>query len=279
MVYMTFNSSCSYAGVANMLAQFGCATDDRTIAMGMHLPFLFTREGEVYMAGPMLQSAEWFNLYLNPIGFMMRETAVPAAALYTYLMKHQTAMLGIELEKGSKHAVVFTGIADGKLSLLNNKRKDDSSPERFLFTKSELAERVAPTVTVATLERISPVSVEFSERFRHSVCVIRENVADIRAVCESCETVGALRKKLNTLFRPLLLDGITMLSLLGKAELAGTFTALQTQFLRALRRDADTEILLGEHLSADDLERAAERYIELIETESASCQTGVGGIR
>ena len=64
-----------------------------------------------------------------------------------------------------------------------------------------------------------------------------------------------------------------------KAELAETFTALQTQFLRALRQDADTEILLGEHLSADDLERAAERYIELIETESASCQTGVGGIR
>ncbi len=71
MKYMTFNFSCSYAGVANMLEQYGIDTDDRSIAMGMKLPYLFAYENGVYMAGPMLQSAAWFNLYLNPIGFEM----------------------------------------------------------------------------------------------------------------------------------------------------------------------------------------------------------------
>ena len=80
MVYMTFNSSCSYAGVANMLAQYHFAVDDRTIAMDMRLPYLFTYEDGIYMAGPMLQSADWFNLYLNPVGFHMIETAVSAEA-------------------------------------------------------------------------------------------------------------------------------------------------------------------------------------------------------
>ena len=47
MKYMTFNSSCSYAGVANMLAQYHFAVDDRTIAMGMKLPYLFTYEDGV----------------------------------------------------------------------------------------------------------------------------------------------------------------------------------------------------------------------------------------
>lgn len=42
MKYITFNSACSYA------------------------------------AGPMLQSARWFNLYLHPPGFHMEKRAVPA---------------------------------------------------------------------------------------------------------------------------------------------------------------------------------------------------------
>ena len=52
-----------------MLAQYHFAVDDRTIAMDMRLPYLFTYEDGIYMAGPMLQSADWFNLYLNPVGF------------------------------------------------------------------------------------------------------------------------------------------------------------------------------------------------------------------
>ena len=54
MKYMTFNSSCSYAGVANMLEQYGVDVEDRIIALGMKLPYLFAQEGGVYMAGPML---------------------------------------------------------------------------------------------------------------------------------------------------------------------------------------------------------------------------------
>ena len=41
MKYMTFNSSCSYAGIANMLEQDGVNTTDREIALGMKLPYLF----------------------------------------------------------------------------------------------------------------------------------------------------------------------------------------------------------------------------------------------
>ena len=39
--YMTFNSSCSYAGLANMLLRYGVDTQDREIARDMKLPFLF----------------------------------------------------------------------------------------------------------------------------------------------------------------------------------------------------------------------------------------------
>ena len=41
MKYMTFNSSCSYAGLANLLSFYGVDIEDREIALQMGLPFLF----------------------------------------------------------------------------------------------------------------------------------------------------------------------------------------------------------------------------------------------
>ena len=82
---MTFNFSCSYAGVANMLEQYGVDASARSIAMSMKLPYLFSCRDGAYMAGPMLQSAEWFNLFLHPIGFEMIEKEIPAAQVPGYL--------------------------------------------------------------------------------------------------------------------------------------------------------------------------------------------------
>ena len=99
--YMTFNSSCSYAGLANMLLRYGVDTQDREIARDMKLPFLFAYEEDEYRAGPMLQGAQWFNLYLHPRGLEMRETEVPAQSVAAYLRRQRTAMLGIRgIENG-----------------------------------------------------------------------------------------------------------------------------------------------------------------------------------
>ena len=91
MKYMTFNSSCSYAGIANMLERYGIETDDRSIAVAMNLPFLFSYSNGVYLSGPMLQTAEWFDLYLNPIGYQLIEKAVSADGIDKYLKTQKTA--------------------------------------------------------------------------------------------------------------------------------------------------------------------------------------------
>lgn len=51
MKYMTFNSSCSFAGIANMLERMGYAYEDYQVAAGMELPYIVARDNGGYIAG------------------------------------------------------------------------------------------------------------------------------------------------------------------------------------------------------------------------------------
>lgn len=268
MKYMSFNSSCSYAGVANMLEQYGVDTNDRAIAMGMKLPYLFAYEDNAYMAGSMLQSAEWFNLFLNPIGFEMSETGVPAEQVVDYLKQQKTAMLGLQVDENIKHAVVYTGSQDGKLVFQNNKWERDPAPAQLHLSDAEILNRIDSSVMVATLKNISPKEINLHSKLAASVSVIQQNLAEIKLVCTRQETVGALRSMLNTLFRPFLLDGITMLGLLGETELADKFSHIQKNFLNALRQDSAKVVVLAEHISMADLQSAVDEYVRLIVKEA-----------
>lgn len=268
MKYMTFNSSCSYAGVANMLDQYGVDTDDRIIAMGMKLPYLFSCENGIYMAGPMLQTAEWFNLYLRPVGFEMNEKEIPAPQVPEYLKQQKTAMLGLQVDENSKHAVVYIGTQDGKLVFLNNKWKHDPAPAQLMLTDAEILDRIGPSAMVATLEQIDPIPINLPWYISESIPTIQKNVAEIKDVCSSPKTVGELRSMLNTLFRPLFLDGITMLDLIGERDLTEKFTQVQRHFLNALRQNADVVVVLKEHIPMNVFEDAVDAYVNLISKES-----------
>lgn len=272
MKYMTFNSACSYAGVANMLELYGVETDDRTIALGMNLPYLFDSRDGAYLAGPMLQSAEWFNLYLNPIGYQLEEQTIPAETVTRYLKKQKTAMLGLRTETNGKHAFVYIGAEGDQFVFLNNKWRDETAPDKIRLTEEELRERIDSAVVVATLQKIRPASIDFSKRLKESVAALRSNLSDILELCEREESIEVLRSKLNTLFRPLLLDGITMLSLINETELAEIFTGLQRELLSALRQDPDKIIMLKNFLSIETLQSATERYIDLIVGIIGNCQ-------
>ena len=264
MKFMTFNSSCSYAGVANMLEQFGIDTCDRTIALEMKLPFLFSYCDGVYLSGPMLQSSEWFNLYLNPLGYEMEETILPADKLADYLKEQKTAMLGIKMGNAGKHAVIYTGVDSEHFVFLNNKWEAEDAPIEIRLTADELRQRVDEEAAVATLRQITPINIDLTEKIVASIPVLKANFAEIVELCDVEETVGTLRSRLNTLFRPLFLDGITMLSLVGETILAAEFTERQTELLTALRHSPTDKIMLKEYISIEKLRVSVEKYTDLI---------------
>jgi len=264
MKYMTFNSSCSYAGIANMLERYGIETDDRSIAVAMNLPFLFSYSNGVYLSGPMLQTAEWFDLYLNPIGYQLIEKAISADSIDEYLKKQKTAMMGIRLGETGKHAVVYIGTVSDSFVFINNKWENDDSPNEIRLSKEELQKIIDTEVMVATLQPIMPKSITFTPKLQSSISVLRENLEEIIALCDTEETVSNLRSKLNTLFRPLFLDGITMLQLIGETNLAKEFAKLQQELLSALRQEPQQKVILKEYLSIPKLQMSVEAYIQLI---------------
>lgn len=69
MKYMHFNSSFSFAGLANLLYFEGIDTEDFVIALAIDIAYLLGKDGASYLAGTMLQSKEIFDIYLNALGY------------------------------------------------------------------------------------------------------------------------------------------------------------------------------------------------------------------
>ena len=267
MKYMTFNSSCSYAGIANMLEQYGVNTTDREIALGMKLPYLFFYDDGTYVSGPMLQKAEWFNIYLNSIGFQLVEKKISADKVVDYLKDQKTAMLGIKMGNAGKHAIVYKGMEADELVFINNKWEKEEVPSEIKFVEGELREKIDAEVVVAILQTINATKVCMIEKLEASLVVLQANVLEIIELCNKEVTVGYLQSKLNTLFRPLFLDGITMLNLIGETEASDAWKVMQGDLLGALRQDKNQSIRLGEFISADKLQVLAQGYAELIRRE------------
>ena len=262
---MTFNSSCSYAGIANMLEQYEINTSDRSIALAMKLPYLFFYCDGVYLSGTRLQSAEWFNLYLNPIGYELIEKIIPVEEVTRYLKLQKTAMLGISVKNGGKHAIVYTGMESNQFIFLNNKWEKEESPEKLQFTEDEIKAKLDSLVMIATLNKVYPTKVNFVDKLRDSITILQKNLEDIIELCYTKETIEVLRSQLNKLFRPLFLEGISMLNMIEETELANDFESLQQELLATLKQDSNHIIFLKDYISIDKLKISVEKYIGLIE--------------
>ena len=262
MKYMTFNSSCSYAGVANLLELEGVETEDRQIALDMGLPFLFSFTDGAYCSGPMLQTAEWFNLYLRPRGFCMTETKLLREDVPEFLEGIPSAMLGIWKPSGGKHAVVYTGKREERWSFINNRRQESSEPETMSLSREELVQRLDSAVAVARLQRAFPLEVDLQPYFKNSLSVLRRLKRDIISFSTREQAPRDLRAARESLFRAILLDGITMLELIGETGLRKRLQSIQKDFLDTLRENQP--LILADRISVNDLSEAIDAYATLI---------------
>lgn len=262
---MTFPRSCAYAGLSNLLADFGVETDDRQIVLELNLPYQLRCSNGVFYAGTMLQSPKWFNRYLMPRGLEFAQEQIPSEQLPSFLQRlERQCMLGIQIENGHKHAVLYQPERADCFTLWNNAPADSGAPAYFSFTAEELAERVDDPVTVGYL---IPFSGSFTQRdpvldCKHSLACLSKYWRAMCCVWGKPTASSALSEKLDPVFAAFFLDIPIMMELIGQQKLAGEIISLRTRFLEALKQPE--EICLSEHISPYELAQAFIDYRSLL---------------
>ena len=96
--------------------------------------------------------------------------------------------------------------------------------------------------------------------------VLRQLKGDIAAFSSRGQTPLDLREARESLFRAVLLDGLTMLELIGETELWKRLKSIQKDFLDALRENQP--LILTDWISVKDLSQAIDAYITLISNQA-----------
>ena len=262
MKYMHFNSSCSYAGVANMLEMLGYDTEDYKIALDMGLPYLlrYDMESEAYQAGPMLQSAEWFNLYLRPRGFEYREQRMEKFKVPDYLRPGM--MLGIQVTPKSKHAVVFLEKKENSYVFLNNKWEESEEPDVLKLSEEECLEHLPEQVMLGYVEQCEVLTIDMQPYYEEALETWEKLRKELHVFVSAVRTSEELKASMNRLFRPLLLDGLSMAKLLKDEELAGKLEIMQQKFLGIVRRNQ--EVCPAEEISCGEIDWVVARFVGMI---------------
>jgi len=226
---------------------------------------MFDLKNGIFMSGPMLQSEEWFNLFLNPLGLKFIEISLNKDLVPNYLRKNKTAMLGIKLDNGNKHAVVYQRKDGDKLVFLNNKRENVNVPDEISFADNELIDRLDDLVTIGTLTKIEPIDVNINSKLETSIIVLEKNLEEIKKISNVSLTTNEIKGKLNTLFRPLFLDSIDMLKLIDEVDLANGYKKFQDELMSLMRKNNDGLIKLKDYISIKELEVSTSKYINIME--------------
>ncbi len=268
MKYMTFNSSCSFAGVANMLESKGLDFQDYEVALGMELPYIVAKCDGGYMAGSMLQEKKYFDIFLKKNGYELVENYVDRQDVIVILNEMDCAMLGIRIDERHKHAVVYKGVntADNTLVFINNKHEKSDEPDRLELTKDELLQRLDDKVMVASLKEYSgkvDSPVQFMEA---SISCLDELHGDIVRFCADFQPHESVERTRDTLFRPVLLDSVAMMELLGEKAMAENIKKLQRAYMDAAFKSGAEQVQLCRHIDMLLLEQVIEGWKGLIGT-------------
>lgn len=244
MKYMHFNSSCSYAGLANLLYLDGIDTEDFVIALAIDLAYLLVKDGASYLAGTMLQSKEIFDIYLNPLGYeLIEENYDKDEVLKILESADKNYMLGVNIAQGNKHAIIFKEHKDNEFRFINNKYEESDEPDEFLWMAEELKKRLDEKTYLAHIEKVSAKEMDLEEILLASIKNLGELKKDIINFSKRVITKEELRESMNTLFRAVLLDLETMFILIEEDKLMKRTKKLQKEYINVIKKGKESLVL------------------------------------
>jgi hypothetical protein len=268
MKYMTFNRSCSFAGIANLLEEYDLHYEDYEIIKALSIPymFLYLQQEDCYVAGAMIQSQAWFNYFLNTLGFdFIEEYVNPQAALEYFDKNGKRYMLGIVINanSNSKHTVVFESKENEKYRFLNPKRKNSIEPDYFVFNRDELYEKLPPNFHMGYLSRNQKiVPYDATDQLLNSLNNIDQYQNKVIEFCSKKQDIKTLIEERDTLFAPLLLDVLAMMELIGETALANDIKDIRDNFMKAMKETQ--AVFLADYIMLEFLDDIILMYKKII---------------
>ncbi|MCB2291062.1 hypothetical protein LGK97_15100 [Clostridium sp. CS001] len=266
MKYMSFNNSCSYAGIANLLLDYSIDIEDYQVAIETKVPYIFRYDEhwKRYVSGSMLQADRYFNFYLQNLSLQLVGNEFTKESALDFLKKLQCrAMIGLNVSNGRKHAVIYSGVEADKYIFMNNKRKDSQEPDFYRFSFNELLYKMDETVFISYLEnRLGGVKIDLTPEIKDSFFYLQEYKENVAGFCSEVQGVDALNKGMSTLFHAFFLDVYSMMVIIGEKQLSEGIGDLRNSYLQAMR--LKQPLRLSEYISIEYFKKAIDEYKKII---------------
>lgn len=269
MKYMTFNNSCSYAGVANLLEEFSINIEDYELAIEMRVPFIFKYDDAKvrYFSGPMVQKAENFNYYLQKLGLRFVENEFTRADAITFLQncKHK-CMMALNIRVEYRHAVIYCGIENDEYVFLNNRRANTDEPEYYRYKLNELKEKMNDKFFIGYIEKgIEDKKLDINQEMNNSILYLSKYIDQIKNFSIKEQSVELLKESMDLVFRALFLDVYSMMEIIGEPGLAERILKVRSDYLVAMK--LKRPLKLSEYICLEEIENIVDEYKEIIQRE------------
>ena len=231
--YMHANSSCSYCAISYMMQAFGIDATDIDIVKEINLPLMFEKSENQYNSGFMLQSKKWFDLFLNPRGLELKDVVLDKNSAIAFFKENKNVMIGLKTSQG-KHAVVLVDYNADCFEFFNPTHEGSGEEEYFVLNEETLINSLDNKLSVARIVPCEKKSVDLKANIVESISALSFLKNDLKSFIESNTDRETYHNNLD-LFRPLLLDGLTMMEIVGEANLFPLMKQAQKQLLSFIR--------------------------------------------
>lgn len=266
MKYQSFNNSCAYAGLANMLLDYAIDTEDFEIVKAANIPYIFRfNEKQVeFMAGSMFQGKKWFDYYLNSVGLEFIEVEIKREEVLDFFDKvSHKCMIGLKIMGTGKHAVIYMGKDNNRFKFLNNKREDSEEVEYYWYDSNELMMRLGDKISIGWIERMDEsISMDNSHELSMSLKDLERYRETVREFCCKEHDFSTLEKAKGTLFKAFFIEVFSMMEIIKETEIVNEIKKLRNDYITIMKLKSSA--VLAEHLSIEDLDKVIVEYMNVI---------------
>ena len=261
MKYMTFNNSCFFTALANLLEEFNINVEDRDIVKDSLIPYIFRYDSNdnKYIAGYQIQETRYINHYLKRYNLVFQERkyskgciAETKKNLVDEIKYENNIVVSLKVleDSNSWHATIYKGYIDNKFIFLNMKRKASNEPIYYKLTYKELLDKLADIVQYGYITEIKQESnVNLKSELLRSLIVLESYQKELIQFCSKKTTYKQRITSKDKLFRALFLSYIDVAEILGNKKLLERLAWMQTQMIKTYSLDFD--LLLCNYIKID----------------------------